>query len=187
VIDDPRPGGRRWRSRCKSNARLWRRRRQGRRVNNVHHALQNCHDDGLVNVESLFQFLFQRSEFLSQLALVAEQRAHFEKRTHEHSSEPRKLSGLSAFAAMIAPMLSESIWTVAPAAPGLLGSQFVISDIPTPLPKAKGQNLLGNGLGCALLLAPKHAFRPDRCLQAVQHHPRAAYTAGSSARSVRLR
>ena len=44
-----------------------------------------------MNVESLFQFLFKRGEFLSQLALVAKERAHFEKganhkNTHLHGS-----------------------------------------------------------------------------------------------------
>src|SRR5438874_700980 len=54
-------------------------RRQRRRINYVHHALQDRDNDSLMNIESLFQFLFKRGEFLSQLALVTEQSAHFQK------------------------------------------------------------------------------------------------------------
>ena len=46
------------RSGLKANARFWRLRRQRGRINYVHHALQNRHDDRFMNVESLFQFLF---------------------------------------------------------------------------------------------------------------------------------
>jgi hypothetical protein len=51
--------------------------------------LQNRHDDSFMNVESLFQFLLQRGKFLGQLALVAEQRAHFEKRPHDKDVDSR--------------------------------------------------------------------------------------------------
>src|SRR6266850_4220597 len=62
----------------KSNSRLGRRRCEGRRIDDVHDSLQNRDDDSLVNIESLFEVLFQRGKFLSQAALVPEQRTHLE-------------------------------------------------------------------------------------------------------------
>src|SRR6266480_2237334 len=80
------PAVRGQKSELKADASFWRLRRQRGRVNDVHHALQNRDDDSLMNIEPLFQFLFQQGKFLSQLALVAEQRAHFEKRAyHKHT------------------------------------------------------------------------------------------------------
>jgi hypothetical protein len=45
-------------------------------------ARHDCNDDGFMDIESLFKFLFQRCEFLGQVSFVAEQRAHFEKCSH---------------------------------------------------------------------------------------------------------
>jgi hypothetical protein len=54
-------------------------------INDLHHSLQNRHDDGFMNIESVFQFFFKRSKFLCQLALVTEQCSHFQERTHSDS------------------------------------------------------------------------------------------------------
>ena len=55
-----------------SNARLRWRRWQSRRIDDIHHALQNCHDHGFVNIDAFFQFFLKRGKFLSQLAFVTE-------------------------------------------------------------------------------------------------------------------
>ena len=39
-----------------------------------------------MHIEAFLQLLFQRNEFLSQLPLVPEQRAHFEKRSHDENA-----------------------------------------------------------------------------------------------------
>ena len=92
-----------------SNAGLWRRRRQGRWVNYFHHTLQNRDDNGLMNVESFFQFLFQRGKFLSQVALVAEQRAHFEKRAYDENAHLNRPPALEHICSHDRTVLSEDI------------------------------------------------------------------------------
>src|SRR6266550_6194081 len=67
----------------KSNSRFGRRNWEGWRIDDVHDSLQNRDDDSLVNIESLFQFFFQRGKFLSQAALVPEQRTHLEERAND--------------------------------------------------------------------------------------------------------
>ncbi len=52
-------------------------------ANDVHHPLKNCDDGRFVHIETLFQLRFKRGKFLSQLALVAEQCAHFQKRSND--------------------------------------------------------------------------------------------------------
>jgi hypothetical protein len=61
----------------KSNPRLgwwwW----QSRRINEIHHPLKDGNDSGFVDVETLFQFLFERGELLCQLPPVTQQGTHF--------------------------------------------------------------------------------------------------------------
>lgn len=54
----------------KSDLRFVRHGRQAWRVDDVHDALKNSDDGGFVDVESLFEFLFQRGELFGQLAFV---------------------------------------------------------------------------------------------------------------------
>ena len=81
----------------KSNSRLGRRSWEGWRIDDVHDSLQNRDDDSLVNIESLFQFFFQRGKFLSQAALVPEQRTHLEECAndkHAHLNSPRAIQNI---------------------------------------------------------------------------------------------
>ena len=45
--------------RAEADAAGFARRRSRRGFENIHHALENCHDGGFVNVETPFQFLLQ--------------------------------------------------------------------------------------------------------------------------------
>jgi hypothetical protein len=53
-----------------SDAWLWRRWRQGRRIDNVHHALQNRDDNGLVNIQPLL-ICTARRRFRTLAAMIA--------------------------------------------------------------------------------------------------------------------
>src|SRR6266513_499803 len=81
----------------KSNSRFGRRNWEGWRIDDVHDSLQNRDDDSLVNIESLFQFFFQRGKFLSQAALVPEQRTHLEECAndkHAHLNSSRAIQNI---------------------------------------------------------------------------------------------
>src|SRR5207248_2695554 len=103
------------RSGLKANARFWRWRRQRGRINYVHHALQNRHDDRFMNVESLFQFLFSRGEFLSQLAFVTEQCSHFQKGSDDKDCHLDRTWAVQHIRSHDGTVLSENIGTAAAA------------------------------------------------------------------------
>jgi len=50
-------------SRIESNSRLWRRRWEGWRIDDVHDSLQNRDDNSLVNIESLFSSFSSDASF----------------------------------------------------------------------------------------------------------------------------
>jgi hypothetical protein len=57
----------------KSNARFGGRGRKRRRIDDVHYALQDRDNGRFVNVEPLFQFLFQSSKLAGQFTLVTQE------------------------------------------------------------------------------------------------------------------
>src|SRR5437016_5529457 len=58
------------RSRLEANPWFLGWRRRSRWVDNIHHALQDCHDNGFVNIQAFLQIFFQRGEFLSEIAPI---------------------------------------------------------------------------------------------------------------------
>ena len=64
----------------KSYSRFGGRGRKRRRIDDVHYPLQDRDNGRFVNVEPLFQFLFQSSKLPGQFTLVAQERSHSQKR-----------------------------------------------------------------------------------------------------------
>ena len=87
---------------AKSYSRFRRRWRKRRRIDDVHYPLQYRDDGRFVNIEPLFQFLFQGSELPGQFTLVAQERSHSQKRAdnkHAHLDGPRTIENIGAMMA----------------------------------------------------------------------------------------
>ena len=73
----------------KSYSRFGRRWRKRGRIDDVHYPLQDRDNGRFVNVQPLFQFLFQSSKLPGQFTLVAQKRSHSQKRADNKDIDSR--------------------------------------------------------------------------------------------------
>lgn len=96
-----------------------------RRVNDIHDALKDGDDDGFVNVEPLFEFLFQRGELFRQFAFVPQQRAHFDESPNDEDAHLGSARALEDICRLEGAVLGKDPRAVGGTTPGVWNSSQI--------------------------------------------------------------